>query len=179
MRKNIIYLFLSLFAFVAFAQEETEDAQAIREKIDELTFKWDNEAVTLQNYTGLTKFCQQKNYRYEIIDLLKNIHHYDSVLYERAAKAAQVSNDRELKKLMKDIESFEEEYSMKDFIHFMREDCEARNNIEKNSEELKASVAEESYDNQIYVIETELQKYVKHITKRVDKVREHVHHLVK
>lgn len=180
--KNIflIALFFLFSASSVLAQnEEAEGAEEIREKIDELTFKWDNEAVTLQTYSGLTQFCEDKDYRYEIMGLLRDIHHYDSVLYERAKKASQVSSDRELKKLMKDIEDFEKDYSMRDFIVFMKKDCRARSEIERNSEELRSNVAEESYDNQVYIIETELHKYVKHITKRVDKVREHVHHLVK
>lgn len=157
-----------------FAQSNEE----IREKVDEITFEWDNEAIVLNSYEGLTKFCRDNQYRYGIIDLLEEIHHYDSILYLKAKNALQVSNDRELKKLVKDIEKFEKKYSMKDFIDYMREDCRARAELERNDDDKKANIGAESYDTQVYIIETELQKYVRNITKSVDRIREHVHHLV-
>ena len=66
---------------------------------------------------------------------------------------------------------------MKNFIHFLHEECVAQKDIEKNSKELKNDIGSESYDSQVYMLEIELGKFVKHITKRVDKIREHVHHL--
>ncbi len=175
--KKISYIIFALFfAFNSFAQEE--DVKEIKKKIDELTYGWDLEAVNLESYEGLGKFCSNAEYRYSIIDMLNEIHHYDSVLYERAKKASEVSNDKELIKLIKDIEKFEEDYSMKDFISFLRDECNARKSVEKDSENLKAEVAEESYDEQVYLIELECTKYIKHITTRVDKIRDHVHHLV-
>ncbi len=47
-----------------------------------------------------------------------------------------------------------------------------RKDIEKN-----ARKTGEDKDADVYVLETELMKYVKQITKRIDVVREHVHHL--
>jgi hypothetical protein len=155
-----------------------QDTEEIREKVDEITFEWDNEAIVLNSYDGLTKFCRDDQYRYGVIDLLEEIHHYDSVLYIKAKNALKVSDDKELKKLVKDIEKFEKKYSMKDFIGYMRDDCVARAELERNDDDMKSDIGSESYDSQVYIIETELQKYVKNITKSVDRIREHVHHLV-
>ncbi len=61
---------------------------------------------------------------------------------------------------------------MKEFLTFLHEECNARAEIERN-----AKKTGEDKDGEAYILETELQKYVKHITKRIDGIREHVHHL--
>lgn len=176
MNKLFISSFLVLFGFVqVFGQEDNKTLGKI---IDDLTYKWDDEAKTLDNYDGLAKFCVNEGYRLAIIKLLKDIHHYDSVLYDRLVKASRFGNQsHEIKKTISDIEKFEEGYDMKSFIHFLHTECSARNEIEKNSDKLKEDIGFYSYDGQIYVLENELAKFVSHITKRVDTIRDHVHHL--
>ena len=49
--------------------------------------------------------------------------------------------------------------------------------LEKNAEDTRNEVGYSSYSSQVYLLETELIKYVKHVTKRVDKIRQHVHHI--
>lgn len=172
--KNYLMAFLLVASTssIVSAQEET-----LGKKIDELTYAWDLESVTLNNYEGLSNFCDDKEYRLELVNLLNDIHHYDSVLYSRLLKASRISDDRAIDKAIKDIEKFEKGYSMRKFIHFLHEECKDRSEVEKNSENLKSEIGSESYSGQIYIIEIELNKYIKHITKRVDHIREHVHHL--
>lgn len=172
--RNIISILLLLVLLPVHSQESHE----LRVKIDELISKWDEEALNLESYEGLSKFCLDKEYRYSTIDLLREIHHFDSVLYERALIAQQKSNDHEIKQLIKEIEKFEKKYSMNEFISFLRDECSARSDIEKHKEELKAEVAQNSYDSQVYLVELELQKYIHHITKRLDNIKMHVDHLI-
>lgn len=174
MKKVLFTVIAFTLFFCAMAQDATE---TLGQKIDELTYQWDEEAVGLNNYPGLSRFCTSAEYRGEIITLLQDIHHYDSVLYNRLSTAARFNNDHEIKSTLKEIEKFEGDYDMKSFIHFLHEECELRNEIEHNAEELKNDIGANSYDGQIYIIETELNKYIKHITKRVDNIRKHVHHL--
>jgi hypothetical protein len=164
-----------LISSLAVAQEE-ENA-SLGEQIDQITYSWDTEAEGLKSYDGLTKFCKDAAYRDNLISLLNEIHHFDSVLYDRALVASQRSSDKEIKKLIKEIEGFEDKYSMKSLIRFMSEECKAQRALDKEQEDLRTEMGEESYDNQVYIIELELRKYVKHVTKRIDNVRKHVHHL--
>jgi alkyl hydroperoxide reductase subunit AhpF len=108
---------------------------------------------------------------------MSEIHHFDSLLYEKALVAQSRSDDKEIKKLIKEIEGFEGKYSFRDFIHFLKEECDGLKKLEKNSKDLNTATGEESLDGQIYIIEVEMQRYVKHLTKRVDHIRKHVHHL--
>ena len=140
-------------------------------KIEELTTKWDEEAEGLSTYKGLTQFCLKADYRGEMIETLKGIHHYDSVLYEEISKKARFGGNNEMKKTLKDIAKLEDGYSIHDFLVFLQEECNARKAIEKN-----ARKTGKNKDSEAYILETELGKYVKQITKRIDVVREHVHH---
>ncbi|MEQ9405013.1 MAG: hypothetical protein RIM99_15580 [Cyclobacteriaceae bacterium] len=166
-----IILLTSQFSF---GQEENK---RLDEKIDEVTYSWDLEADKLTTYEGLLYVCGDQEYRNKVISLLNEIHHLDSILYTVLLDLSRKSDDKEVKKTLKDIKKFEEEYDTKSFIHFMSEECKAAKEIEKNADKTKNDVGENSYSGQVYLLETELFKYVKHVTQRVDKIRLHVHHL--
>ncbi len=167
MKRIIVLLVLATLVIKASAQEN------VGEKIEELTLAWDGEADKLATYEGLTEFCTVEPYRNRMIETLRGIHHYDSVLYDVISKKARYGGgDAEMKKTLKDIEKFETDFSIKEFLVFLHEECNARNDIERN-----AKKTGENKDAEAYVLETELNKYVKNITKRIDILREHVHHL--
>lgn len=157
-----------------FAQEPKE---RIDDKIDQITYDWDLEADKLATYEGLGKICNDEDYRKSILSLLDEIHHYDTLLYGILVKISRTNNDREVKRSLKDIKKFEEEYNTKSFVHFMNQECHAMREIEKNADETRNDVGQNSYSGQVYILETELLKYVHHVTARVDKIRQHVHQL--
>ncbi len=168
---------LIFFVLIAVCQESEE--QRLDEKIDQITYDWDLEADKLSTYVGLQQLCTDEAYRTKIFSLLDEIHHYDTVLYGVLLKLSKTSKDKEVKQTLKDIKKFEDEYDTKDFIHFMNEECKAMREIERDSEKTANDVGINSYSGQVYLLETELFKYVKHVTNRVDKIRLHVHHLSK
>ncbi|GAB4239370.1 MAG: hypothetical protein Tsb0034_15400 [Ekhidna sp.] len=175
MKKLFIILFISS-SFSLFSQDQSE---RLDEKIDQITYDWDLEADKLSSYEGLQLLCTDQKYRLRIFDLLKDIHHYDTVLYEVLVDLSRRSSDKEIEKTLKDIKKFEKEYDTNSFIRFMNDECKAMIEIERNAEESKNDVGYNSYSGQVYLLETELFKYVKHVTDRVDKIRTHVHHLSK
>ena len=170
----IIPAVLLLMAFTTIGQESTE---RLDDRIDEVTYNWDLEADKLATYDGLLFVCGNKEYRTQILGMLTEIHHLDSVLSDVLVKLSRTNDDKEIKKTLKDIEKFEAEYGTKNFIHFMNEECKAAREIERDADDTKNEVGETSYSGQVYLLETELYKYVNQITKRVDKIRQHVHHL--
>lgn len=175
MIKTVIASVLAFgLSFPMLAQSEND---GIGQAINDLTYSWDLEATELNSYLGLSKFCLSQEYRTEITDLLNDIHHYDSVLYDRLVKASRFNKDKEIDKTLQEISDFEGEYGMKNFFSFLREECKDRNEIEKNAEDLKNDIGSQSYSGQVYLVETELNKYIKQITKRVDNIRKHVQHL--
>ena len=163
-----------LLMMVAFATM----SQSTIEAMDELTYKWDLEAETLSTYEGLLEFCVNEDYRFSTIDILKGIHHYDSILYTNLQKAHRKDrHNHQINKTIKQIENFEREYTTKNFIHFLHGDCNKSVDLEQHSSELRKDSGEGSYDNQVYVLEVELGRYVHHITKKVDQIRNLTHHL--
>ena len=176
--RNILLGVFIVANMTLFAQQEEEE-ERLDDIIDRITYDWDLEADKLSSYEGLQELCSDKEYRNGILSLLDDIHHYDTILYNVLINLSRRSDDKEVKKTLKDIKKFEEEYDSKSFIHFMNEECKAMRAIEKNSESTVNDVGINSYSGQVYILETELYKYVKHVTARVDKIRLHVHHLSK
>jgi len=169
------FVVCSLFASIfSFSQDGTE---TIGKTIDDLTYRWDLESIYLEEYTGFKRFCDSEEYRNEIIKLLHDIHHFDSVLYDRLAAAQRFSKDKEIAKTLKDIAKFEAEYDMKSFLQFLNEECVSLRKIDRMKNDLTDELGQESYDGQKYILITEISKYIHHITKRVDLLRKHVHHL--
>jgi hypothetical protein len=173
---NWLIVVSSILTNVIVLQADAQD-ESLGEMVDRVTYAWDTESIDLETYSGLTKFCQDVSYRSSIIELMNEIHHLDSMLYEKAKLAQSRSSDKEIAKLIKEIENFEAKFSPRNFIHFLKEECDSEKELEKNREDLTTAMGEESADAQIYVIEVELHRYIKHLTKKVDHIRNHVHHL--
>ena len=172
--RNLILILA--FGVTSFLYAQVPEGR-LDERIDEVTYKWDLEADKLATYEGLLVVCGDKKYRAEILGLLDEIHHLDSVLYNVLVDLARYQTDREIRKTIKEIQQFEDQYDTKSFIRFMSKECKASREIEKESKKTRNQVGENSYSGQVYILETELFKYVKQITQRVDKIRIHVHHL--
>ncbi len=172
--RNILFGIVLIGCGSTFAQEEKE---RLDDKIDELTYKWDLEADKLASYGGLYYLCSDKAYRSEIFTLLSDIHHYDTILYDILIDLSGRNDDKEIQRTLRDIEKFENQYDTENFIEFMREECKAMFAIEKNSDDTRNEVGITSYSGQVYLLENELFKFVKQATNRVDKIREHIHHL--
>ncbi len=172
--RSFIVILITIITLNVAAQD---DEGRLDERIDDVTYEWDLEADKLATYEGLLFVCSNQEYRQKIIGLLNEVHHLDSVLYDVLLKLSRTSSDKEIKKTLKDIKKFEEDYDTKGFIHFMNSECKAAREIEKTAADTRNEVGESSYSGQVYILETELFKYVKHVTQRVDKIRLHVHHL--
>ena len=161
-------LFLFLFATIGKAQEED-----IVKIVDELTIEWDTQAEVLQTYKGLQQYCSTKPYRDKTIELLDQIHHYDTLLYGIVSRKYQNSDDQEAEATLEDIEKLEVDYTTKNFKAFIHRECNGVNEIERNYGRAKDA----QYDKEVKKLEKELSKYVQSITQRIDIVDEHIHHL--
>ncbi|MFT5641956.1 MAG: hypothetical protein ACI9A7_002063 [Cyclobacteriaceae bacterium] len=167
---NLIFLFTTVFA-TAQSQDESQDIVA---HIDELTQLWDADAKKLYTYTGLEQYCKTKAYRDKTISTLNYIHHYDSVLYDIVSKKYDTNADKEAKATLEDIKLLEVEYTTKSFLKFLHKECGGYNFIESN---LSAPEYKSEYNKEVARLEKELKKYVSSITKQIDIIDEHVHHL--
>ncbi len=170
MKSLLLASVLCLFTTITFSQENEAD---IVKAIDDLTINWDNEAKTLQTYEGLGSFCGESQYRKKIISMLDEIHHYDTLLYGIVTRKFNANGDKEAKATLDDIETLEVDYTTKSFRRFIHKECNTYNEIENNLGREKGA----EYKAEVKTLETELKKYVKEITKQIDLIDEHVHHL--
>lgn len=172
MKKSL--LILAVFFCVslqAYAQgEQTEDIVKI---IDDLTLQWDKEAVKLETYEGLKDYCQIKPYRDNTIKLLNAIHHYDTSLYMIVKAKYDTIQNEEAKATLADVVTVETIYTTPAFLKFLHRECATLNGIENNL----AKKGGKEYKTEVKKLEKELFQYVEGITKRIDLIDEHVHHL--
>ncbi|MEO1255741.1 MAG: hypothetical protein AAFY41_12800 [Bacteroidota bacterium] len=168
--KSPVLIFLLFLSLTTFAQEsESEVVKAV----DDLRINWDNEAEKLQTYEGLGSFCGQSVYRKKIIGMLDEIHHYDTLLYGIVTRKYAATKDAEAKATLDDIETLEADYTTKSFRKFIHQECNTFNEIENNLGREKRA----EYKKEVKALEDELVKYVKEITKQIDVIDDHVHHL--
>ena len=170
MKSTLLLLVFTCAALTTFSQENEKD---VVKAIDDLTINWDNEAETLQTYEGLGSFCGQSVYRKKIISMLDEIHHYDTLLYGIVTRKFNDNGDKEAKATLDDIETLETDYTTKSFRRFIHRECNTYNEIENNL----GREGGEEYKAEVNALETELKKYVVEITKQIDLIDEHVHHL--
>ncbi len=166
-RASFILFFIGSVSVMA--QTDSEVAKTI----DKLRYAWDDEAEKLETYEGLGNFCSESTYRKKIINMLDEIHHYDTLLYGIVTRKFNANQDAEAKATIEDIETLEVDYTTLSFKKFVHKECNTYNEIENN---LGAAKGKE-YEKEVKALEEELIKYVDAITKRIDIIDEHVHHL--
>lgn len=171
-RKSIFFICL-LIGYSSSSQTAT----SIEDDFDLLTSEWLRISGDMKTYHGLNEFCTSREYRKTALDILDLLHHYDSIVLETLLDPSnnlEISH-REYRKTIKDIEEFETEYGIKDFIAFLRESCSTRNELERSKDDLVKDSGVYSYDGQILVLETQLRRYLKNIDKTILAIDDHLH----
>lgn len=174
-----IAIFLATISFTASASTsiENDTTENIISKFDEISYRWDQVSTELEQYEGLSEFCIEQNYRNEVIKLLKEVHHFDSLIYFKLKDISLSDNSAELKKTIKQIEELESAFSIKEFSRFLNQECIDRKKIERERKDLKANIGQDGYDGQQQLLENKLYRYIHNVTYLVDHIRKHVHHL--
>ena len=167
--KKLITLALVIFVYTSSAQESPN----IVKVIDALTVQWDETAISLKDYQGIQNFCTSEKQRLETIDLLDQIHHWDTTLYFIVQAKYEGSKDPEAAATLEDIEKLETEYSTENFKAFILNECTMLKEIDDSFD--KNTVKQ--YEKEIKKFEKELVKYLNSITYRIDIIDEHIHHL--
>lgn len=163
---------LSIFlCYNVFSQKKAEvDIVSV---IDDLTVRWDETAIKMKNYQGIQEFCLTEEYRKATINLLDNIHHWDTSLYFIVKEKFDINKDKEAEATLRDIEKLETEYSTANFKKFITDECDMLKVIHESFDQETVK----QYEKDIRKFEKELVKYLNSITYRIDIIDEHIHHL--
>lgn len=167
--KKILLLCLLSTALFSTAQ----NSNSVTKIIDDLTVKWDERAITLRTYQDIHNFCGAKNLRANTVDLLDQIHHWDTTLYFIVKNKYSDKKDKEAEATLQDIEALETDYTTENFKLFIQDECAALKVIEDHFDQETVR----AYEKEIIKFEKELVKYVVSITSRIDIIDEHIHHL--
>ncbi len=173
--RNLILLLLLTLSFSEAISQSTD--KLLEDRFDEIAGDWLQKSGQLKTYKGINEYCINPEYRKSVNETLHLIHKYDSIILSKITDptAYLSSNQKEEKKTLKHLQELEEIYSVVNFIEQMRSTCLFRNDIEKNSDNLKNGIAEESYDGKILILETELRNYLVKIDKLILRIDDHLH----
>lgn len=166
--KKLTFICLFSIGFLTQAQETN-----IVKVIDALTVQWDETAITLKDYQGIQNFCSSEKLRTETVELLDEIHHWDTTLYFTVQSKYEGTQDAEAEATLKDIEKLETEYSTVNFKAFILNECTMLKEIDDSFD----TKTIKQYEKEIKKFEKELVKYLNSITYRIDIIDEHIHHL--
>ncbi|MFT7032288.1 MAG: hypothetical protein ACJA2S_000787 [Cyclobacteriaceae bacterium] len=168
-RSSLLIALISAISFSIFAQEREGDIINI---IDNLRFEWDDEAINLESFEGMEKYCHEKKYRKGVIELLNTIHHYDTTLYFVVTAKYDKSKNAQAKETLDDILIVESKYTTPNFLNFLSQECVKVKTVERHQRSSHHDSADEIED-----LEKELIQYIEAVTTKIDLVDEHIHHL--
>ncbi len=180
MKINLTIIFLLASCFVFAQNKDTESGEHTLEKdYDLLVVAWENLSAELKTYSGLQSYCKSDEYKKSTIDILEQIHHYDTLILDviSSKEALAKLDEKEKASTLKEIEKFESEYSVLAFIAKLTEECKYSREIEKEKKYSKTDIGANSYDGQILLLETDLSKFINHIDTRVEHIDDHIHKL--
>ncbi len=167
MKKVLLVLICFLFGNASFGQK------SIVPIFDKLTVRWDETALKMKNYQGIQEFCLTPDFQRNTIDLLDQIHKWDTTLYFTVVEKFDATKDEEARSILEDIEKLEIEYSTLNFKQFIQDECIQLKVIEEHFDSRNVK----KYEKDIRLFEKELVKYINSITYRIDLIDEHAHHL--
>jgi hypothetical protein len=168
-KSSLLLALISVLSFSSFAQESKGDIVKI---IDNLRFEWDDEAINLESFEGMEKYCHEKKYKRGVIELLNTIHHYDTTLYFVVTSKYDESKDAQAKETLNDILIVESKYTTPNFLEFLSQECVKVKTVERHQRSSHHDSPDEIED-----LEKELIQYIEAVTTRIDLVDEHIHHL--
>ena len=170
---NLIQMKALLILFLSFCSITFCPAQGrVVTVMDELRYDWDAKIEFVKTYDDLKNLCRNRDFRRDLMIVLDKIHHLDSMLYRIVNKKFAESSDPEAKATLDDIQKLERDYTSKGFRTFVHKECNEYNFVENNFRGF-----DNQYETEKTRIEIELKKYLPEITKQVDVIDEHAHHL--
>ena len=151
-----------------------QDASYVIGMVDQLTVEWNQDANGMRTFAGMKEYCKSRELRDRMIKLIKEIHHYDSLLYSSVRQKYDDSKDMEAFATLQDIKKLEQEYTTASFLDFLHSECRTINDIERNFSYGKEG---KSYTREVTKMEKELVKYVDEITFQIDIIGQHIYHI--
>ncbi|MEQ8470394.1 MAG: hypothetical protein RIC35_04380 [Marinoscillum sp.] len=168
--KTYLATILSLFLI----SKLTAEPFATEKRILNLSKSWHINMITLTNYEGLKDFCSNDKLRQDMFNQLAEIHYYHNLLEIDLKTSNYIHSNRTIKRILRHIEKLERKYHPEDFEGFFEEQCSLQSKIENNASHYGAGFGTHSLGSKVYAQEVEMYRYLKQLTRRINKIKEHV-----
>ncbi|XOV94857.1 MAG: hypothetical protein ACFHWX_09145 [Bacteroidota bacterium] len=174
--KSFPYFILALFLSVIISGAKANSSRDTEKKIISLSDNWSQQVVTISSSKGLRTFCSNDDERYVIFKLLDEIHFYHDQLEAELKTTDFNHSKRQIRRILKHMEKIDEKYHPMEFSRFFREQCALQTKLDKKSDQYEASFGYHTYNGKVYVQEVQIQRYLKRLTKSIDRIKEDVEH---
>lgn len=173
MKSSLRKVLVLSFVFFLILSASAQRIYKMVEVVDRLRYDWDKTAIALKDYQGIQNFCADVENQQATLELLDEIHHWDTTLYFVVKAKFADSKNREAAATLRDIETLETDYTTLKFKEFILSECNEIKSIRENFRDMTVK----EYEKDIRKFEKELVNYLTIITSRIDVVDEHMHHL--
>ncbi|WP_421878834.1 hypothetical protein [Marinoscillum sp.] len=148
----------------------------IERKILTLSAQVHVELIALYEYQNLKTFCNDDSYKESIFDMLDEIHEYHDLLEEDLRLTTYRHSQRTIRRLLKHMDRLDEKHNPDKFSRFFETQCSFQVKIESNARHYSAAFSSHSYSSRVYAQEVVMYRYLRRLTRRVQKIRKHVEH---
>ena len=177
----MFYNFFFLIFYVGFcnrvlSQGKENNFSKTREDFEKVVENWDTKySKELSNINGVVQYCHDKKYHEEIEKVLIFIHRYDSMLFVKLKEKYNSEPDEKTKKILQEIKKVQKEYGARHFMRKLKKECSLKREVDRDQK--NNDIGENSADEEEILLELELKKYMKHITKSIDHLKTHIQYL--
>lgn len=169
--------FLAIILTLILTSKLFAEPFATEKKILLLSKSWHNKMMKLTDSKGLKSFCSNDVLRQDILNQLAEIHYYHNLL-ENDLKTSEYNHSKNtIKRILRHIDKLERKYHPEEFVAFFGEQCFLQSKIQKNSSHYGAGFGTHSLGGKVYTQEVEMYRYLRQLTKRIHKIKEHVEDL--
>lgn len=167
----------ALYAQRAHKQVKIDPKEAVR-LFDKVAIEWLELSDELGTYAGLGEYCKNKEYKNYVMDVLDELHHYDTLIYQVLSEKALERSNHELKVTLHEIEKVEDVFKPRNFKRKLNEDCKLRRSLERSYDDIKNDIGMESYDGKNLILENDIYTYMHKISHLVKLIEKHIHHIL-
>ncbi|MEP4533188.1 MAG: hypothetical protein ABJ004_08880 [Cyclobacteriaceae bacterium] len=161
---------------VVVSEPDNTNRYKVEKRVLALSARINAEMMALAEYKNLKVFCNDDTYRETIFVLLEQIHWYHDILEDDLQSTKYNHSQRVIKRILKHLEKLEKKYNPAFFEDFFEDQCRFQSQIEENSTHYRAAFGTHSYGSRVYAQEVSMYRYLKTLTRRVERVKHHVEH---
>ena len=144
--------------------------------IIKLSDNWNEKMLVMADYEELKTFCSSDAERELIFNLLDEIHYHHNQLEKELKTTSYNHSRRVIKRILRHMDKLEQKYHPEEFSTFFSEQCALQTKVEGKADKYSQGFGTHSYSGVVYVQEVQTYRYLKRMTRRIERIKDHVAH---